>query len=135
YVARPCHLYALSLHDALPISHALVGLDKFAYLLDLADVIGAMSLEAYAGVKSPFMKELHEVRPYQGTKKVAARIRKILENSEIIDNNDFPRVQDPYSLRCMPQVHGASRNAWLHLKEMAEIELNSVTDNPIVLDD
>ena len=67
--------------------------------------------------------------------KVAARIRKILENSEIIDNNDFPRVQDPYSLRCMPQVHGASRNAWLHLKEMAEIELNSVTDNPIVLDD
>src|SRR5690606_16125723 len=60
---------------------------------------------------------------------------KILENSEIIDNNDFPRVQDPYSLRCMPQVHGASRNAWLHLKEMAEIELNSVTDNPIVLDD
>ena len=117
------------------LAHALVGLDKFAYLLDLADVIGAMSLEAYAGVKSPFMKELHEVRPYQGTKKVAARIRKILENSEIIDNNDFPRVQDPYSLRCMPQVHGASRNAWLHLKEMAEIELNSVTDNPIVLDD
>src|SRR5690606_40848532 len=67
------------------LAHALVGLDKFAYLLDLADVIGAMSLEAYAGVKSPFMKELHEVRPYQGTKKVAARIRKILENSEIID--------------------------------------------------
>lgn len=117
------------------LAHALVGLDKFKYLLDLADVIGAMSLEAYAGVKSPFMKELHEVRPYEGTKKVAARIWKLLEGSEIIDNNDHPRVQDPYSLRCMPQVHGASRNAWLHLKEMAEIEMNSVTDNPIVLDD
>src|SRR5690606_10915931 len=79
--------------------------------------------------------ELHEVRPYEGTKLVAQRIRKILEGSEIIDNHDFPRVQDPYSLRCMPQVHGASRNAWMHLRDMAEIELNSVTDNPIVLDE
>ena len=115
------------------LSHALIGLNHFAYLLDLADAIGAMSLEAYSGVKSPFMKELHEVRPYEGTQKVAHRIRRILENSEIIENNDFPRVQDPYSLRCIPQVHGASRNAWLHLRDMAEIELNSVTDNPIVL--
>jgi len=117
------------------LAHALFGLDKMKYLLDLADVIGAMSLEAYSGLKSPFMKELHEVRPYEGTKLVAQRIRKILEGSEIIDNNDHPRVQDPYSLRCMPQVHGASRNAWLHLRDMAEIELNSVTDNPIVLDE
>lgn len=117
------------------LAHALFGLDKMQYLLDLADVIGSMSLEAYSGLKSPFMVELHEVRPYEGTKLVAARIRKILEGSEIIDNNDFPRVQDPYSLRCMPQVHGASRNAWMHLRDMAEIELNSVTDNPIVLDE
>lgn len=116
------------------LAHALVGLDKFGYLLDLADVIGAMSLEAYSGLKSPFMKALHEVRPFEGTQKVAARIWKLLEGSEIIDNTDHPRVQDPYSLRCMPQVHGASRNAWLHLRDMAEIELNSVTDNPIVLD-
>lgn len=117
------------------LAHALFGLDKMKYLLDLADVIGSMSLEAYSGLKSPFMAELHEVRPYEGTKLVAARIRKILEGSEIIDNNDFPRVQDPYSLRCLPQVHGASRNAWMHLRDMAEIELNSVTDNPIVLDE
>lgn len=117
------------------LAHALYGLDKMSYLLDLADVIGTMSLEAYSGLKSPFMAELHEVRPYEGTKLVAQRIRKILEGSEIIDNNDFPRVQDPYSLRCMPQVHGASRNAWMHLRDMAEIELNSVTDNPIVLDE
>ncbi len=117
------------------LAHALFGLDKMKYLLDLADVIGTMSLEAYSGLKSPFMQELHEVRPYEGTKQVAQRIRKLLEGSQIIDNNDFPRVQDPYSLRCMPQVHGASRNAWMHLHEMAEIELNSVTDNPIVLDE
>lgn len=117
------------------LAHALIGLDKMKYLLDLADVIGTMSLEAYSGLKSPFMQELHEVRPYEGTKLVAQRIRKILQGSEIIDNNEHPRVQDPYSLRCMPQVHGASRNAWKHLNEMAEIELNSVTDNPIVLDE
>lgn len=116
------------------LSHALIGLDKFKFLLDLADLTGAMSLEAYSGVKSPFMQELHEVRPYEGTKLVADRIRKFLEGSEIIDNDDFHRVQDPYSIRCMPQVHGASRNAWLHLRDLAEIELNSVTDNPIVLD-
>lgn len=117
------------------LAHALFGLDRMKYLMDLADVIGSMSLEAYSGLKSPFMAELHEVRPYEGTKLVAQRIRKILEGSEIIDNQDFPRVQDPYSLRCMPQVHGASRNAWMHLRDMAEIELNSVTDNPIVLDE
>jgi histidine ammonia-lyase len=117
------------------LGHALFGLNRMKYLLNLADVIGTMSLEAYSGLKSPFMAELHEVRPYEGTKLVAQRIRKILEGSEIIDNNDYPRVQDPYSLRCMPQVHGASRNAWMHLRDMAEIELNSVTDNPIVLDE
>lgn len=116
------------------LSHALFGLNRFKYLLDLADLVGAMSLEAYSGVRSPFMKELHEVRPYEGTRLVAKRIWDLLEGSEIIENEDFHRVQDPYSLRCMPQVHGASRNAWLHLRDLAEIELNSVTDNPIVLD-
>jgi len=116
------------------LSHALVGLYRFKYLLDLADLVGAMSLEAYSGVRSPFMKELHQVRPYEGTRLVAKRIWDLLEGSEIIENEDFHRVQDPYSLRCMPQVHGASRNAWLHLRYLAEIELNSVTDNPIVLD-
>lgn len=117
------------------LSHALIGLSHFEYLLNLADAAGALSLEAYSGVKSPFMKELHQVRPYQGTQQVAQRIWMLLEGSEIIKNEDFPRVQDPYSLRCMPQVHGASRNAWAHLRDMVEVELNSVTDNPIVLDE
>src|SRR5690606_6156451 len=117
------------------LAHALFGLNKMKYLLDLADVIGAMSLEAFSGNKSPFMKQLHEVRPDEGTKLMAQRIWKSLEGSEIVDNQDFYRVQDPYSIRGMPQVHGASRNAWNHLKDLVETELNSVTDNPIVLDE
>ncbi|MFV0304318.1 MAG: histidine ammonia-lyase [Moheibacter sp.] len=117
------------------LAHAIFGLDKMNHLLNLADIIGAMSLDAFSGNKSPFMQELHEVRPYEGTKLVADRIWTILEGSEIVENQDFYRVQDPYSFRCMPQVHGASRNAWRHLKEMTETELNSVTDNPIILDE
>ncbi|HEY0751742.1 MAG TPA: aromatic amino acid lyase, partial [Chitinophagaceae bacterium] len=67
-------------------------------------------------------------------KLVAQRLRLLLESSDIMQSHvDCGRVQDPYSLRCMPQVHGASRNAWLHLKELTEIELNAVTDNPIIL--
>lgn len=118
------------------LAHALVGLDKMNYLLDLADVVGAMTVDAFQGSAKPFEKELHEVRPYEGTKMVAERLRKILNGSKItFSHPDCGRVQDPYSVRCIPQVHGASRNAWLHLKELAEIELNSVTDNPIVLDE
>lgn len=116
------------------LAHAIAGLDKFGYLLDLADLAAAMSLEAYQGSASPFKKELHEIRPYKGSKKVAARMLKFLKGSENLnDHENCDRVQDPYSLRCVPQVHGASRNAYTHLKEMAEIELNSVTDNPIVI--
>ena len=101
--------------------------------LEAADIIGAMSLEALTGTKAPFDERLHELRPYAGSKHVAARLRKILSASEIMQSHiDCGRVQDPYSLRCMPQVHGASRNAWLHLKQLTEIELNSVTDNPVI---
>jgi len=118
------------------LSHALHGLKKFEYLLNLADVIGALSLEAYEGSPSPFKAELHEIRAFKGTVLVAERMRKLLEGSHIAHSHqDCGRVQDPYSLRCIPQVHGASRNAFLHLKELAEIELNSVTDNPIVISD
>ena len=116
------------------LAHAIKGLEKFEYLLDLADMTAAMSLEAYRGSASPFKKELHEIRPFEGSKKVAARMLMFLENSENMKSHeDCERVQDPYSMRCVPQVHGASRNAFEHLKTMAEIELNSVTDNPIVL--
>ena len=118
------------------LSHALNGLEKFEYLLNLADVAGALSLEAYEGSPRPFEEELHQVRPFKGTLLVAERMRNLLKGSEIAFSHvDCGRVQDPYSLRCMPQVHGASRNAFFHLQELAEIELNSVTDNPIVVSD
>lgn len=116
------------------LAHSILGLHKFEYILDLADLTAAMSLEAYRGSASPFKKELHDIRPFAGSKKVAARMVKFLKNSENLASHEYcDRVQDPYSIRCVPQVHGASRNAFEHLKNLAETELNSVTDNPIIL--
>lgn len=116
------------------LAHAIVGLKKMEYLLDLADLAGAMSLEGFQGSASPFKEELHSIRPFKGNVKVAERIRMFLKGSQNVENHlECDRVQDPYSIRCMPQVHGASRNAFHHLNELAEIEMNSVTDNPIVL--
>ena len=116
------------------LAHAIIGLKKMEYTLDLADVCGAMSIEGYQGSASPFKPELHQIRPFKGNIKVAERMRMLFENSENINSHEScSRVQDPYSMRCIPQVHGASRNAFYHLKELTEIEMNSVTDNPIVL--
>lgn len=116
------------------LAHAILGLHKMDYLLDLADLSGAMSLEGFQGSASPFKEALHTIRPFKGNLKVAERIRMFLKDSENLANHfECDRVQDPYSIRCMPQVHGASRNAFNHLNELAEIEMNSVTDNPIVL--
>jgi histidine ammonia-lyase len=115
------------------LSHAIKAVERLHNCLEAADIIGAMSLEALTGTKAPFDKRLHELRPFNGNKLVAQRLRGLLKDSAIMQSHvDCGRVQDPYSLRCMPQVHGASRNAWLHLKELTEIELNSVTDNPII---
>ncbi|MFZ9589094.1 MAG: histidine ammonia-lyase [Chitinophagaceae bacterium] len=116
------------------LAHAITGLKKMEYLLDLADVAGAMSIEGYQGSASPFKEALHKIRPFKGNIVVAERMRLLLENSQnVVSHEDCVRVQDPYSMRCIPQVHGASRNAFYHLKELAEIEMNSVTDNPVVL--
>lgn len=115
------------------LSFAIDGLRRMHNCLEAADIIGAMSLEALTGTKAPFDERLHELRPFRGTQLVAQRLRHFLNESEIMRSHiDCGRVQDPYSLRCMPQVHGASRNAWLHLKELTETEMNSVTDNPII---
>ncbi len=117
------------------LAHAVAGLERMAWLLDLADLAGAMSLEGFEGSASPFREELHAIRPYRGTQESAAHMRQLLEGSGIIaSHRNCGRVQDPYSLRCIPQVHGASRNAWYHLRELVETELNSVTDNPVILD-
>ncbi len=115
------------------LAYAVANLQRMHYCLETADLIGAMSLEALTGTKSPFDERLHELRPYRGNQLVAQRLRRLLSGSEIMQSHvDCGRVQDPYSLRCMPQVHGASRNAWLHLRELTGIELNSVTDNPLI---
>lgn len=111
-------------------------LDRFYNLLAHADITGAMMLEGLLGSIKPFSAELHQLRPYTGNQHVAQNILNLLYESEIVHSHaTCARVQDPYSLRCMPQVHGASRNAWLHLKQTLEIEINSVTDNPVVFDE
>ncbi|MCX6238789.1 MAG: histidine ammonia-lyase [Bacteroidia bacterium] len=117
-------------------AHAIKVLERLQNCLDNADLIAAMNLEAMLGSVKTFSPELHALRPYQGIIYVAERMRMLIGDSEIVQSHkNCSRLQDPYSLRCIPQVHGASRNAWLHLKELLRIELNSVTDNPIILQD
>ncbi|SEO22604.1 histidine ammonia-lyase [Mucilaginibacter gossypiicola] len=115
------------------LSFAMKAVQRLDDALNRADLIGAMSLEGLMGSIRPFDERLHQIRPFKGTRMVAHRLFTLLDGSEINSSHiNCDRVQDPYSLRCMPQVHGASRNAWLHLKELTEIELNSVTDNPVI---
>jgi histidine ammonia-lyase len=116
-------------------AHAAKVVEKLHACLSQADIIGAMMIEGLQGSVKPFFNELHALRPYKGNIHVAKRVKRLLKGSEIMEDHiDCERVQDPYSLRCIPQVHGASRNAWLHLKELLEVELNSVTDNPVIID-
>jgi histidine ammonia-lyase len=115
------------------LAFAVKAVQRLNDALNLADLIGALSLEGLMGSARPFDARLHAIRPFKGTRLVAHRLFTLLTGSEINSSHvNCDRVQDPYSLRCMPQVHGASRNAWLHLKELTEIELNSVTDNPVI---
>lgn len=117
-------------------AHAIKVVEKFHQCLSHADIVGAMMIEGLQGSFKPFMEELHQLRPFAGNIHVAARMRALLSDSEIMkDHVNCQKVQDPYSLRCIPQVHGASRNAWLHLKELLEVELNAVTDNPVIIND
>ncbi len=116
-------------------AHGVIVAEKTFSCLEQADLIGAMTLEGYLGSPQPFNERLIALRPHDGAKTVAKRIRKFLKNSQFVESHaDCGRVQDPYSIRCIPQVHGASRDAFSHLSEKLECELNSVTDNPIVFD-
>ena len=118
------------------LSHAVMAVDKLYNCLSHADLIGSLMIEGLMGSQMPFHESLHKTRPFKGNIHVARRINKFLEGSEIGKSHLYcGKVQDPYSLRCMPQVHGSSRNAWLHLKESVETELNSVTDNPVIISD
>jgi histidine ammonia-lyase len=102
-------------------------------LLKEVDILAAMSLEALQGSAVPFDERIHLLRPYAGQRDVAANVRLLLKDSEILDSHrDCGKVQDPYSLRCVPQVHGASRDALGYVCGVLETELNSVTDNPLV---
>lgn len=106
-------------------------------LLALADLAGAMTLEALLGTPTAFDARIHEVRPHRGQAAAAAHLRKLLEDSEIRRSHltNDSRVQDAYSLRCMPQVHGAVRDAIDHACHVVEIETGSATDNPLVFAD
>jgi histidine ammonia-lyase len=102
-------------------------------LCTVADIAGAMSLEANMGSKRPFDERLMKVRPHPGQSACASNLRAMLDDSEIMHSHAAcPRVQDAYSLRCMPQVHGASRDALGWAADVLVRELNSVTDNPTV---
>ncbi|WP_235297887.1 histidine ammonia-lyase [Portibacter marinus] len=117
-------------------AHTALLVEKTWCNLQHADLIGAMMLDALKGSRKPFLPELHQLRPFPANVHTAARIYSFLKDSEINSSHaNCQKVQDPYSLRCMPQVHGASRNSWRHLKENLEIEMNAVTDNPIIFNE
>ena len=115
-------------------AHAVWSLIQAERLSDWADKIGAISLEAYDGRIEPFYPQVHEVRAHKGQIETAANFLKLLEGSEIIKQKKV-HVQDPYSFRCIPQVHGASKDTIRYVKSVIEIEINSATDNPTVFPD
>ena len=102
-------------------------------LADTADVIGALTLDALSGTDAAFDERIHQARPHRGQLKTAENLRRMLEGSQIRESHrDCSRVQDAYSLRCMPQVHGAVRDTLAHCREVMETEVNSAVDNPLV---
>jgi histidine ammonia-lyase len=107
-------------------AHILMKANKFSYL---ADLIGAISLEGFDGRIEPFDELIHFIRPHKGQIVTASRVKGFLEGSEIIEQKKM-HVQDPYSFRCIPQVHGASKDAFEYVKKVFKTEINSVTDNP-----
>lgn len=117
----------------LMAGYGAAALHKALTLLADADLLAAMSLEALQGSIRPFDPRIQAIRPHPGQERVAANVRRLLDDSEILESHrDCGKVQDPYCLRCVPQVHGASRDALDHAGRVVEAEINSVTDNPLV---
>ena len=112
-------------------AHILIKACKFSWL---ADLIGTISLEGFDGRKEPFNELIHFIRPHKGQIVTANRVNEFLEGSQIISQKK-EHVQDPYSFRCMPQVHGASKDAIDYVKKVFKTEVNSVTDNPNIFID
>jgi len=136
---EPAHLGAkegLALLNGTQAMHAVGGLAllRAKRLSRLADISGAMSLEALTGTPAAFDARLQDARPHAGQKAAAKHLLTLVEGSEIRQSHlkDDPRVQDAYSLRCMPQVHGAVRGALSHCEEVLLVESASATDNPLV---
>ena len=102
-------------------------------LVDTADVLGALCCDALKGTDVAFDERIHRARPHSGQLKSAANLRRVLEGSQIRESHrDCGKVQDAYSLRCIPQVHGAARDTLAHCREVFEVEVNSAVDNPLV---
>ena len=110
---------ALALYDALGLSKT-------------ADLAAAMTFEACNGIVTALDEQVHMVRPHKGQVCTAKNLRALLNGSEMTTNQGDIRVQDPYTLRCVPQIHGATKNALSYIVEQVELEMNSVTDNPII---
>ncbi len=115
-------------------SYGVWSLDKAERLSEQADLVAAMSLEAFDGRIDPFADNVHQVRPHNGQITTARRMSELLEGSELIAQPK-KHVQDPYSFRCIPQVHGASKDAIAYVASVIETEINSATDNPTVFPD
>jgi histidine ammonia-lyase len=103
-------------------------------LSEIADITSAISLEAYDGRPDPFFEIIHAIRPHKGQINTARAFRRMLKGSQLI-SRDKAHVQDPYSFRCIPQVHGASKDAISYAKSIILTEINSVTDNPTIFPD
>jgi histidine ammonia-lyase len=111
-------------------------LEQSFELVRTADIVAAMSLEALQGSARPFDPRIHQIRPHFGPSETAANMRALLQGSHILEaHRNCGKVQDPYCLRCVPQVHGASRAALYHCAAVIETEMNAVTDNPLVFPD
>lgn len=135
---KPLVLEAKEAVSLINGTQAMLGIGTLALLAaeilaDSADVIGSMTLDALRGTDVAFDERIHRARPHAGQITSAANLRKMLEGSEIRESHrECGRVQDAYSLRCMPQVHGAVRDTLANCREIFEIEANSAVDNPLV---
>src|ERR1700736_1067783 len=110
--------------------HCLLRIQR---LIVTADLAAAMTLESIRGSAAPFDQRIARARPHRGQSAVAARMRQLLQGSEILPSHiNCQKVQDPYSIRCVPQVHGAVQDAFEHARRVTETEINSATDNPLV---
>ncbi|HEX9269535.1 MAG TPA: histidine ammonia-lyase [Candidatus Limnocylindria bacterium] len=127
---------ALSLINGTQVMTAIgcLALHDAEILATSADIVGALSAEALRATDTAWDEALHASRPHPGQELVAANLRRLVHGSPLVASHRVgdPRVQDPYSVRCIPQVHGASRDALAHTRRVLEIEINSVTDNPLI---